>query len=230
MKSRLLTLLRYLPLAASVIFVIIYFCSGEPVTIEEILDYAPENHLLAALFLIFFYTVKSLAVFFPIIVLYIAGGCMFDAPIALLVNTIGFTCGILLEYFIGRVSGRSAADRLLAKHPRAAVYLGAKHENDFFVSFFLRIISLLPCDLVSLYLGAINVPLYKFLLGSLAGALPGLAAATLVGTSITDPASPVFIVSVILTVLLTLFSGAGYIIFIKKKRPGKTLDETELFK
>ena len=67
------------------------------------------------------------------------------------------------------------------------------------------------------------------LLGSLLGVLPGLISVTVLGTSVSDPSSPLFIVSVVLIVAFFLLSLAGRAIYNKinarKNKKSEALDE-----
>ena len=134
-KSKLLSVLRLLPLLLCLAAMLLYFIFGEKVTVEELLNFAPDNPWLAAIFLIALYAFKSLAVFFPLLVLNILGGFMFSPPIALLVNTIGITVDLVIPYFIGKASGKKSAAAILDKHPKLKKVVDRQHKSSFFLSF-----------------------------------------------------------------------------------------------
>ena len=96
--------------------------------------------------------------------------------------------------------------------------LDLQRENDFFFSFFVRVIGFLPCDVVSLYLGSAGLPFGPYLAGGLLGMLPGIFTVTLMGASIQDPSSPQFLISAAVTLLLSL----GSMIVAHRARRGKT--------
>jgi len=218
MKNFLKNLLKVLPLIACIVTAVIYFIHRDDISIDSVLDYAPENTLYAALFVILLYTFKSLSVFFPVIILEIVSGILFSPVTAVIVSTIGMTAGFSLSYFIGRFSGGQYADTLLQKYPKISTFIVPDDKRQFRLSFFLRAISFLPCDVVSMYLGAIKIPFAKYITGSILGTLPGLAAVTVMGSSITEPGSPAFIVSALVSVVLTLISCVIYVVKSKKKR------------
>ena len=58
---------------------------------------------------------KSLSVFFPLLVLYAAAGRVFPLSKALLVNLIGLVICESIPYGIGRLSGTSLAAKLREK-------------------------------------------------------------------------------------------------------------------
>lgn len=219
-KSILLTILRFAPLALCAIFMCIYLFSGEEVTVESLLNFAPEEPLFAAIFLVLLYAFKSLTVFFPIIVLNVLGGFLFEPDHALIINSIGVLVELTIPYWIGRASGTNFADKLCQKYPKLAKIIGEGSNNNFFMSFFLRVISCLPGDAISMYFGARKVPFWTCLLGSFLGTLPGMVAATLLGMNITDPSSPMFWVSIGLTIGISAISFLVYFLWkrAKKKR------------
>ena len=217
-KKILLTVLRFAPLIICAVCMCIYLFSGEEITAESLLNFAPEEPLYAALFLVLLYAFKSLTVFFPIIVLKVLGGFLFEPHHALIVNTVGVLVELAIPYWIGRASGAGFADRLCKKHPKLAEIIGEGSNNNFFMSFFLRVISCLPGDAVSMYFGARKVPFWTCLLASFLGTFPGMVAATLLGMNITDPSSPMFWVSIGLTVGISVISFLVYFLWRRAKK------------
>lgn len=169
--------------------------SGEGFSVQTILDGSPEQPALAALFLLGLFALKSLSVLLPLAVLFVAGGVLFPMPAAIAVSTAGVAVAITIPYLLGRHAGGGFARQLAAKHPRIRTLQELQRRNDFFFSFMTRIIGVLPCDLVSLYLGASGVPYGKYLAGGLLGLLPDVIAITVLGASISDPRSPAFLIS-----------------------------------
>ncbi len=162
-------------------------------------------------------------VFFPIAVLNVLGGFLFEPNHALIINSIGVLVELTIPYWIGRTSGTNFVDKLCQKHSKLAEIIGESSDNNFFMSFFLRVISCLPGDVVGMYFGASKVAFWTYLLGSFLGTLPGTIAKTLIGMSITDPTSPMFWVSIGLTVSISMISFLIYFIWRKTKKK-KTLE------
>ena len=217
-KKILLTVLRFAPLIICAVCMCIYLFSGEEITAESLLNFAPEEPLYAALFLVMLYAFKSLTVFFPIIVLNVLGGFLFEPVHALIINSVGVLVELTIPYWIGRASGAEFADKLCKKHPKLAEIIGEGSNNNFFMSFFLRVISCLPGDAVSMYFGARKVPFWTCLLASFLGTFPGMVAATLLGMNITDPSSPMFWVSIGLTVGISVISFLVYFLWRRAKK------------
>lgn len=224
-KSVLLTILRYTPLIICLGFATWYLLSGENISVDTILSRVPSTPLRAAVFMIVLYAAKSLSVVFPIIVLHIAGGFLFPPFVAVIVNTIGTIVELTVPYWVGRISRTAYTDRLMEKHPKIADVISKLDSKSFSMSFFLRIISCLPGDAVSMYLGVTKQPFKSYLAGSFLGTLPSIITATLLGTSVTDPTSPMFWISLSLTVGISVFSFLFYIIWQKKISKGRAANE-----
>lgn len=214
-KKKGMTFLRFAPLVLCLVLMGIYLLSGEEVTVDSLKNFAPNAPLLAVGFLLALYAFKSLTIVFPIVVLNALGGFLFSPVQALLINFAGVIIDMALPYWVGKLSGQDLVYKLEAKYPKFSHIFGEGAENHFFLSFFLRAIFCLPGDVVSMYFGAISMPFGKYLLGSFLGMLPGTIAATLLGTSITDPTSPLFWISIALTVGVALVSIVVYYLWKK---------------
>lgn len=187
------------------------------ISADWILCYTPANPFLAAWVILLLYAVKSASVVFPMIVLEIAVGLMFPTGAALLVNFLGILVLLTVPYWIGHFSGIEAVGKMIQKYPKFGAILDRQQENSFFLCFLFRIISCLPCDVVSMYFGATGAPYWKYLAASTLGLLPGMILATLLGVSIEDPTSPMFWITVALKVLFAAVSILIYYQFPKKK-------------
>ena len=77
-------------------------------------------------------------------------------------------------------------------------------------AFFLRIISCLPYDIVSLAMGSLRFDYKKFLLGSFLGTAPGFILTTIMGSAITEPLSPEFLICAGAEVFITIVSALAY--------------------
>ena len=183
----LMTIAKILPFVVMLALVALYLPNKDAVSVDSILRYTPDNLWLAALAVLAAYAVKSLSVFFPLLVLYAAAGLLFPLPAALLVNLSGLLVCVTIPYGIARINE-------------------IKRGSEFFFAFFLRIIEFLPGDVVSMVLGASGMTYWKFAVGSLLGLLPVMVATTVAGSSLSDPTSPVFIVTAVLVVLLSVGS------------------------
>lgn len=187
-------------------------------TLDDLLSYTPSNKLLAALFLFGLYALKSISVFFPIIILQMAAGFLFPAPIALAVNLTGTAIGFALPYYLGMFTGAEAAERKIEQNENIKRIIDKQRRHEFFLTFFLRVISCLPSDLVSMYLGLLKFKFPHYMISSMLGALPGIIPATFMGRSITDPLSPEFIGALSITIVCSVASMLAYYIYYRKQK------------
>ena len=183
-------------------------------SLHELLTYTPQNPFLAAGLLLLFYGLKSATIFFPLLILEVAAGYLFPAPMALGVNLIGILIILTIPYWIGRAVGIKQINKLTCRYPKFEAIIEKQHDHALFLCFFLRIISCLPGDVVTMYLGATHVRFRKNLLGGALGVLPGMVLATFLGIGIQNPASPAFWISVGLTVGLAGVSTGLYYFYL----------------
>lgn len=207
------------PIAMVAICVLIYFRFFRGVTIEHILEFTPENLWLAALVMVGLFAMKSLSIFFPMLILIAASGSIFPTFLsAVIVNCAGVAVMLLIPYAIGRFAEREFVEGLINKHKNADKLREFKSENEFFIAFFLRVINVLPCDLVSMFLGSTSFAPGKYMLGSFLGILPGLITTTLMGSSVDNPKSPKFWMSIVVEVVFAVGSTVWYYFYKKRKK------------
>ena len=151
-------------------------------------------------FLLLLYAVKSLTIFIPIIIMHIAGGFMFSTLLALIVNITGTAISLTSPYIVGRISGSDLVDRINRKFPKLEKTINNTQGSNFFLCFILRSVSCLPGDAISMFMGARRMPFQTYFWGSLSGTILSIITATLIGSSIANPSSPMFWISVGLTV------------------------------
>ena len=212
-------IIRIAPLIMVGICIIIYLKFFRGVTIGQILDFTPDDLWLAAIFMIGMFGVKSMSIFFPMLILIAATGSIFPNYFAALaVNSLGVLVMITIPYFIGRYAEREFVEGLINKHPKADRLREIQSGNELFIAYFTRVINILPCDLVSMFLGSAGFSPKKYLLGSFLGIFPGVITTTLMGANADDPASPKFWVAVIVEAVFAIGSSAAYYFYKKKKK------------
>ncbi len=216
MNARTKLILQFLPGILGGLLIILLSISGREIEPEFILRYIPAGPILAPLILLAMYALKSISVFLPMLPLQLAAGYLFPAPAAIAVNAAGYTLGAWISYRRGRRAGEETMERLQEAHPRLSVFFSGRGENYIFLSFLLRVIGMVPMDVTSMCLGFTGVPLLPYMLASIAGALPKIAAITLMGDSMRDPSSPAFIISAAFTLGLSLLS--ALLFYVYKRR------------
>lgn len=221
-KSKRLSvrILKIIPLIALITFAVLYINFSDDFTVENILNYTPKNISLAACFIILMYGVKSLTVFFPIIILMLVSGAIFNTFTAIMINIIGTIVCISIPYFIGRFSGSNTTDNIILRNEKLKMLADYQQKNKFFFSYFVRVLGCLPCDIISLYMGIIKIPYFTYISGSILGFLPGIISITIIGENITNPKSLEFILSCVFTVILSASSLVIYTLIKKKHKKG----------
>lgn len=191
------------------------------ISLQAILAAVPQNPFLTVGLLLLLYMLKSLTIFFPLLILEMAVGYLFPAPAALIINFLGIWIVLTIPYWIGRALGIRQVSKLTRRYPKFQTVMKKQHSHSFFLCFFLRVISCLPGDLVTMYLGATHTPFFHNLLGGTLGILPGMVLATVMGVGIQDPSSPAFWISAVLSVGLAALSTMLYYVYLThQKRKG----------
>ena len=201
--------------AAIVIFCLIY---KDKITVDNIVVYAPDNMLVAAVVMLMLFAVKSVLVFVYCGLLYAASGILFPVPIAILVNILGSLIMAAIPFWIGKRVGVTLVDGLLQNHPKLKFLKDAPNKSPFFMSFFVRIIGILPSDIIGLYFGATGVRYKSYITGAILGMLPQTVTFCLMGMSINDVTSPEFLISFICELSLMIVSFTAYVIWMKRMK------------
>lgn len=203
--------LKFLPLMVCILFIILFLVSGNDITVQTVLSYTPESPFAAAIVILLLYALKSVSFVFPIAVLQIATGHLFQTPVALLINFLGRAVTLSIPYWVGRFSGSELINNLQKKYPKLKEICDKQGQRPVFISFLLRTFSFLPGDAVSLYLGATGIPFPCYLAGGILGTALGVVLATILGSSITEPGSPAFWLSAFLMALMAIISVIFYL-------------------
>ena len=219
--------LRALPLLGLAAAALWLWRSGERFSLDTILRYTPARPLLAALFLLLLYALKSLSLMLPVLLLDTACGVLFPLPTAILVATLGTAVTLTIPYFIGRGAGPDMTERLQQKHERLRELRELRSRNELFIAFLIRIVGILPCDVVSLYLGNTRLPFGKYLLGGILGFLPDILTATVVGMKADDRSSPWFWGAIAVNLLVAAGSTLFYTWYRRRAAAGPDDDAGE---
>ena len=198
---------KLIPIAAiiimGIVFTVIVKKSGQPLSVNTILRYTPENTILAAGILLLLFALKSLTVIFPLSILYFASGILFQSAAAVLVSTVGLAITITVPYWIGKYSGKQAVQEICQKYPKAEMVAKYQETNTFFACFITRIVGFLPCDIVSIYFGACDTAYLIYLAAGVAGSLLSIITTTLLGEKISDPFSIEFMIVLLCRILVS---------------------------
>ena len=194
---------------------LLYLHSQYHITADAILSWQPENLLLATIIILCFFTVKSLLVFVPIMLLQILAGHLYSRQMAILINFLGLVIVMSLPYWIGKRLGSSRMEQLIRKYPKLQNILNAQEDNQMAFSFMLRACAVPPADIVTMYLGASGMPYLTNVIGGTLGCFPSMVLTTFLGANIRNPESPAFWQALILNVVWIFLSGLGFYLFKK---------------
>lgn len=187
-------------------------------SVDGVLRYSPRNPLLAAVFMLLLFALKSLSVFIFSGILFAANGILFPLPAAIALNVLGAAVMVSLPYWLGRRLGKDAVDSVIAKYPKAEALRQMRTGREFSLSFITRAINILPSDILSLYMGATGINYPKYLAGSILGMLLSIITFPIMGMNITEPTSPWFWASIVIQVLVSAVFIGGYWVYYRKKR------------
>lgn len=211
--------IKRIPLAAVWIGIIVLcLICRDQITVERIICYTPDNLLLAAAVMLLLFALKGVTVVVYGGILYAASGILFPMPYAIAVNIVGTVLMTTIPFLMGKKAGADILLQLRQKNQKLEILQDLQSENDFFIAFMIRMIGMLPGDLVGMYLGASNMRYSRYISGTMLGLLPAIIAFSVMGTSIDDPGSPEFILSACGEAGLMLLSLALYILWCGKKK------------
>lgn len=200
------------------VIVVALFIHRKEFTSTEILELTPTNSFLAALTMLAFFALKSISIVLFSGILYVANGILFPLPIAIFLNVLGTAIMVTIPYIIGKRNGSASVAQIVNKYPKADELRKFRRKNDFFFVLIIRLAGILPCDIVSMYMGAICVDYSKYLIGCLVGLLPRSITFSIMGMSITDIHSPLFVAALCVELLLMVLSIFLYRIYYRKNK------------
>ncbi|MDE7293630.1 MAG: VTT domain-containing protein [Oscillospiraceae bacterium] len=224
MHKTLKRIVQAAPFVMIAVMAAVYLTVFKDMSLEQLLRYTPAQPIAAAAVLLIMFALKSLSYFFPMALLFAACGVLFPPLAAIPLSAAGCAVMATIPFLIGRYAESDLCDRLAQKHKKIALIRETGTGSQFASAFFLRIISCLPYDIISMALGSMRYSYKKYLAGSVLGTLPGAVLTTLMGQSITDPFSAEFIICACLELVTVLVSA---VIFRMKKRKKRVSNNNE---
>lgn len=199
---------KIIPIIAIVIMsamlIVIIKKSGQPLSINTILNYTPKNKIVATGVILVLFALKSLTVIFPLSMLYLSCGILFKPLIAVLISTTGLAVTITIPYWIGRFSGKQIVQEMCKKYPKIEQIKKYQETNAYFACFITRIVGILPGDIVSIYFGACSAPYFIYLVSGVTGSLLSIITNTLLGEKINDPFSIEFMIVLVCRIIVSV--------------------------
>lgn len=216
MKKNLNTILKWL-LVIVLVGIAIYFLKHSKV-IEQIgnlnrfIYYIRSQGKYAYVVFLVIFALKPLILIIPSNILSISSGIVFGPFLGTILTTMGFFVSGSLAFFIARVLGQEAVNKIL--RGKALNLNNRLEQNGFKVMFFLRLIPVLPYDPVSYAAGLSKVKYRDFIISSVVGVVPEVICYSIIGENAMNPLSPKFFIPLGVIVLATIISG----IMLKKDK------------
>lgn len=192
-------------LIAGIVFIISNNISVR--NIDAITSHIHGGTMTVSALIIAFTLIKSFALVFPPIVLYfVAGVVLNNAPLAIAVNLIASALSLILPYFLGRFTGKDMLSTLENKFKAVKKLEDFTEENTWVVVFVLKVSGIIPSDLSSVIFGAMNIPFAKYFIASNLGLLALNVSWSLIGAKgdLSDPLTYLYMLPIVICLVISL--------------------------
>ncbi|MBR5827397.1 MAG: VTT domain-containing protein [Clostridia bacterium] len=192
-------------LIACVVFIIANNISVR--NIDAITSHIHGGTLTVSALIIAFTLIKSFALVFPPIILYfVAGVVLGNAPLAIAVNLIASALSLILPYFLGRFTGKEMLSTLENKFKAVKKLEDFTEENTWVVVFVLKVSGIIPSDLSSVIFGAMNIPFGKYFIASNLGLLALNVSWSLIGAKgdLANPLTYLYMLPIVICLVVSL--------------------------
>lgn len=122
----------------------------------------------------------------PASILTLGGGYLFGLPIGFLADSIGATIGATAAFILGRTIGRPYVISKLKDYPKFQAVALAIQRSGFKIVLLLRLVPLLPFNMLNYLLSVTPVATGEYMLASWLGMMPITFALVYVGTTLKD--------------------------------------------
>ena len=194
--------------------------------IDAITSHIHGGTLTVSLIIIAFTLIKSFTLVFPPIVLYfVAGVVLGNAPLAIAVNTVASALSLILPYFLGRFTGKEMLGTLENKFKAVKKLEAFTEENTWVVVFVLKVSGIIPSDLSSVIFGAMNIPFGKYFISANLGLLALNVSWSLIGAKgdLSEPLTYLYMLPIVACLLISL----PFVLKARKKNCQKS-DEADI--
>jgi len=189
---------------------------------DSIANYDLASLPLVILTLFAIYSLKSIIMVIPGMMLYVIAGIVFPPGWAILITYLCLSLELTIGYMNGKKLGEGKVNERLTKNKRVAKFLENRKGNLPSLCFLSRVLPI-PVDLLSLFFGAVKMPFGVYLFISLLGLSPTMIPYVIAGSSISNPLSAEFLIpfgiSFSITIIVFIISNQ----IIKKKKSGAAL-------
>ncbi|KAF5950896.1 hypothetical protein HYC85_012889 [Camellia sinensis] len=116
----------------------------------------------------------------------LGGGYLFGLPVGFIADSIGSTVGAAAAFLLGRTIGRSVVASKLNDYPQVQAVAIATQKSGFKIIFLLRLVPIIPFNMLNYALSVTPIPLGKYILASWLGMMPVTLALVYIGTTLRD--------------------------------------------
>lgn len=204
-----------------VALIVLCIINKDKITVDGMLKLTPASPVLAALFMVVIFGLKSICVVVYVGFLYALTGIMFPMYEAIAINLIGTVVMLTIPYVWGRYAGKSALEYVERKSPKVKKVQELSEINSFLFTLILRSNGVLPCDIMSIYLGAIGVPYPTYIFASVLGMLVLAVTFPIIGTNVLNVKSPQFLIALAINLAVMAGSVIAYAIILKREKKKK---------
>jgi uncharacterized membrane protein YdjX (TVP38/TMEM64 family) len=197
------------------IFLIYFAKSNNLLSPQGLLDFTPENMLLALAFFLLLYSVKPITIFLPIMGIQVAGGIIFSPGIAVGLTLFGLFICTTIAYFYGYFLGRDGVEKMVSKYIKNKGLIEKEKDHHLVTLLMFRFIGFLPMDIIGMLYGSRKMVFYKYSLASVFGLLPANLISTFIGISASSLSPKLFLISIGSKIILV---GATLVIYRKQFR------------
>jgi len=122
----------------------------------------------------------------PASILSVGGGYLFGLPIGFIADSIGSTIGCTAAFLVGKTIGRSYVASKLNDYPQFQAVSIATRRSGLKIVFLLRLVPLLPFNMLNYLLSVTSIGLGQYMLASWIGMMPITFGLVYIGTTIKD--------------------------------------------
>ncbi|KAK8928219.1 hypothetical protein KSP39_PZI017311 [Platanthera zijinensis] len=122
----------------------------------------------------------------PASILTLGGGYLYGLPLGFVADSLGATFGATAAFFLGRTIGRPYVISKLKDYPKFQAVAIAIQRSGFKIVFLLRLVPLLPFNMLNYLLSVTPVGIWEYIMASWLGMMPITLAFVYVGTTLKD--------------------------------------------
>lgn len=160
-------------------------------------------------------------------VLAVAGGMAFGMYLGTLYTIVGATLGATVAFYISRILGRGAVNKLVKG--KIQKFEDGIEKGGFFLILIMRLIPIIPFNVISCGAGLTKIKYIDYMLSTMIGIIPGVLVFTNLGDKALDVRSTEFILAVGILSLMVIVSILLKRSFSFEELQSKVLNKLDVF-